>query len=336
MRKNVFILSLTIVVSFLAILASIKLLLETRQEVTQRKELTQVQALSPTPQVTVSPTPHPIRLIFTGDAMFDRHIRTNARQNGYDALVADLTPVLQSSDLVITNLEGPITSFESRSVGSEIGSTNNYIFTFDPEITQTLTKNNIRLVNLGNNHILNFGEKGLVQTINYLGQANIQYFGNTGTNLVSDTITLPIQNMSVTFVNYNQFVPDAEKRVFETLQKLPNSSDIIIIYTHWGNEYITQAESVIQDLAHRLIEAGADLVIGSHPHVVQQSEIYQGKTIYYSLGNFIFDQYFSPEVQSSIILQVLIDPTTQNTTFQEIPIKMTPDGKTLLRYTEDI
>lgn len=302
---------------------------------------TSTLSVTPTMIPTPSPTPAPISIIFTGDAMFDRHIRTNARRNGYEIVLSDLSDFFNQSDLVVTNLEGPITNYPSRSEGSIPGSTDNYYFTFDPQIVPVLKKNNINLVNLGNNHILNFGQDGLEQTLSFLDEANINYFGNTGTNLVDDyfiwqTKESTAKKLTLAFINHNQFVNKGETQSIATVkqihsQKEEKNIDLIIVYTHWGNEYQTVANTTIQNIAHRFIDAGADLIIGSHPHVVQQSEVYRGKTIYYSLGNFVFDQYFEENVKNGLMVKVVIDPTTLEMQFEEIPIIMTKEGRTLFK-----
>lgn len=332
MNKNLLIISLTALISFFSIVACFRLW-RSNYNLEQKPSAEHIlQKITPT--ITPTPPPQKINIIFTGDAMFDRHIRTNARKTGYDSILENLTEVLNQSDIVLANLEGPITNFPSRSENSEVGSTDNYFFTFDPQITSTLRKNNIYLVNLGNNHILNFGQEGIKQTLSYLDAANIDYFGNTGTNLVSDYIIKNFGNLNIALINHNQFVTGGKGKTLKALTNLPIKPDLIIIYAHWGNEYETNANTTIQNIAYQFIDEGADLVIGSHHHVVQQSEIYKGKTIYYSLGNFVFDQYFEPNVQNSILLKVNIDPENLNMLFEEVPIKMTKDGKTSLMYNE--
>jgi hypothetical protein len=102
-----------------------------------------------------------IRIMFVGDLMFDRGIRYYAQKNGGNEFIFDkIDPTLASNDLVVANLEGSITNEKSVSAGTVPGSPNNYFFTFDPSVAETLFNENIKLVNLGNNHILNFGQKG--------------------------------------------------------------------------------------------------------------------------------------------------------------------------------
>lgn len=270
-----------------------------------------------------------IKIIFAGDLMLDRYIRQVAEKKGYDYLLQELKPILLDSDLVVVNLEGPITDFPSRSIYSQIGSTDNFIFTFDPQVVPFLTRHNIKLVSLGNNHIHNFGSEGLRQTETYLQEDGVDFFGDTGQETDSSFKLIKLHGLRLGFVNYNQFVSGGGERTLSDIASLRDETDAIIVYTHWGNEYQTQANEVIQKQARQFIDQGADLIIGSHPHVVQQSEIYEGKKIYYSLGNFVFDQYFSAQTQEGLLVEVTIDPETRQFSFTEVPIKLLKNTQTV-------
>lgn len=285
---------------------------------------------SPLSLPTPSPTPLPvINLLFTGDAMFDRHVRSNSQTNGYDHIFSNIHALLAEQDIVITNLEGPITDNKSVSQNSIVGSPQNYVFTFDPAILPVLVNNNITLVNLGNNHILNFGTYGLDATTGYLTQHGINYFGNTGQTDVHRYRIINIKGTKFGFVNYNQFVKDGLTAAMSDLQIVRQQVDVMILYAHWGNEYVVTADEAIQILAHQFIDAGADAVIGSHPHVVQQSEIYQGKHIYYSLGNFIFDQYFMPETQQGLLVRLSLG-VDRSLTATEYRYSISPTSQIIL------
>lgn len=234
--------------------------------------------------------------------MFDRNIRMKAQAQGeYDFLLSSLAPVFDQADAVIANLEGPITDNPSRSVGSVPGSTDNYFFTFSPEILPTLTQWPF-IVNLGNNHILNFGQNGLTQTYQYLDQANLPHFGYVQANQEQHSYLIKeIGGMQFGLVNYNQFVEGGRERVLVDMAQIRSQVDVMTVYTHWGNEYVQENEAIRQ-LAYELVEAGADLIIGSHPHVVQGKEDYQDVRIYYSLGNMVFDQYFEEAVHNGLLV----------------------------------
>lgn len=264
------------------------------------------------PQSPSSPPNQSISILFAGDLMLDRHIRRIGETHGYDYIFEKIKPMLTDADLVVANLEGPITTNPSISINSAAGTPPNYIFTFDPVVIHTLVNHNIRLVNLGNNHIYNFGQDGLTQTTTYLNQAGIDYFGHTPltTNMHTYAI-IEVKDQKIAFVNYNQFIPNAITKTLEDIKTARPESDVVIVYCHWGNEYQTQPSTQQQRIAYQLIDAGADAIIGSHPHVIQPSEIYNDRPIYYSLGNFVFDQYFSTDTQRGLLIEITIDQNRQ-------------------------
>jgi poly-gamma-glutamate synthesis protein (capsule biosynthesis protein) len=272
-----------------------------------------------------------IKLIFLGDMMFDRQIRVSAERNGYDYLFQDVSKLLDSADLVVGNLEGSITTNESLSVGTEIGLKENYIFTFSPDVAQTLHDSNVRLVNLGNNHILNFGKQGLRDTIYYLEQNDVGYFGSVGGDLLEQSSKIvELGKVKIGFVNYNQYTDNGIDLAVADVIRIRKNVDILIVYAHWGTEYVKIAGDDVQHLAHTFIDYGADLIVGSHPHVIQRSEVYKGKKIYYSLGNFVFDQYFSEDTKEGLLVEVIIDYVTQELNFVERRVSLKENGQTLL------
>ncbi|KUK83576.1 MAG: hypothetical protein XD98_0304 [Microgenomates bacterium 39_6] len=272
-----------------------------------------------------------IKILFGGDLMFDRHIRLFAdKKGGYDFVLADLKNLFFDYDLVAANLEGPITDNSSVSAGTEPGAPDNFIFTFDPQVARTLFDHNIRLVSLGNNHILNFGRPGLVSTRQYLLDAGVDYFGFTGDSQ-GQTLIKKVDGVVLGFANYNQFIEGGLAAAREDINFLVGMVDWLILYAHWGNEYQSQAEPSIKELARDFVDQGVDLIIGSHPHVVEEKEIYQGRNIYYSLGNFVFDQYFSSEVMNGLLVGIEINKETKEIIdIQEWSIKMLPNGRTIL------
>lgn len=266
-----------------------------------------------------------VTILFAGDMMFDRYIRTQSDKNGKEGVLKNVSEELLSADVVVANLEGPITSNPSKSVGSAVGESRHFLFTFDPAWAKILFDANIRIVNLGNNHILNFGEAGLLETRKFLREAKVKFFGDPLDESLRVSIA-EIQGKKIGFVNYNQFYREAESRALLDIDRLRPDVEVLFVYTHWGAEYVP-ANAKQKELARRFIDRGADAVIGSHPHVVQEKEIYQGKTIYYSLGNFVFDQYFSPEVRRGLLVEATITPDNV-ISFRDIPVILSPDGKT--------
>jgi len=262
--------------------------------------------------------------------MFDRHIRQFINTNSVEFPLEPLAETFGQYDAVIANLEGPVTSYPSRSVNTVPGSTNNFIFTFDPSIVPLLKQHRF-IVNLGNNHILNFGANGVAQTKQFLIDGQVEFFGNTNTETQSSERVL-LKNfgkLTLAFVNYNQFVDRGLPTALADVVYARPLADLIIVMPHWGNEYQSTANVTVQNWAHQFIDAGSDLIIGGHPHVIQQSEEYSGKMIYYSLGNFVFDQYFEPAVQRGLLVSVEIKPD-KTMIFTEIPIQLERTGQTTL------
>jgi poly-gamma-glutamate capsule biosynthesis protein CapA/YwtB (metallophosphatase superfamily) len=270
-------------------------------------------------------------IIFVGDLMFDRYIREVANRKGNDFILKKITDDLNKSDFVVANLEGPITDKPSKSIGSEFESPENYIFTFNPNLISTLQKNNIKLVNIGNNHILNFGKDGLEQTIDNLKNNSIEYFGDVRNNPSKGRYRIiEINKIKIGFVNYNQFSKKSSENALEDIRKIKNRTDFVVVYTHWGKEYENKANISQKKLAHSFIDEGADLIIGSHPHVVQEREIYNEKLIYYSLGNFVFDQYFKEETKRGLIAKIKFNKKDGIKIIEEKEIFMLNNGQTVV------
>jgi len=273
-----------------------------------------------------SPVAEHAVVIFGGDMMFDRTIRAAIDQKGGDFIFSCIDDTLQRSDMVVANLEGPITATSSTSVGSPIGAPDNFTFTFAPSTAALLYAHHVGLVNLGNNHIENFGIAGVRSTIAFLSQAGVGYFGDP----LSDTVSRgELKGVKVAFIGYNEFIDHAQaaSTTIAQIKTARAGGYLPIVYTHWGIEYATTSPLSVQALAHEFVDAGAEIVIGSHPHVVEEHEIYKGKYIYYSLGNFIFDQYFSDAVDHGLLLSVDITSAgVQSVT--EIPIELDHDRRT--------
>jgi len=271
-----------------------------------------------------------VKILFVGDMMFDRWIRQMAERRGADFIFRGIDDLLMSEDLVIGNLEGPITGNSSVNLASEIGSRENYVFTFPPETAKLLYDKNIRVVNIGNNHILNFKESGLVETTKYLIENKVNFFGDVG-KIEKRFYIKEINGIKIAFINYNQFSKNGEGHTLDDLRSVKKfQPDFIVVYTHWGTEFTDRPGERNKELAHEFIDNGADLIIGSHPHVVQTKEEYKGKMIYYSLGNFIFDQYFNPNTQKGLAVEIKIDLDGVKS-FKEYSIEMKNDGRTVLK-----
>lgn len=273
----------------------------------------------------------PVVIGFGGDMMFDRYIRTRGDAVGFETLLSPLADVFSRHDLVVANLEGPITEFDSVSTGTQPLEPNNYVFTFPPETAGALRTAGITHVSLGNNHTLNFGNQGLSQTKQYLHDAGVAYFGEPFSERPHITT---IRGMRIGFVSFNEFAPPSQETVVRLLQELAGVTDFRIVYAHWGYEYEHEPNAQQRHIAHAFIDAGADIVVGAHPHVIQTNELYQGKHIYYSLGNLVFDQYWKESVRCGLFLTVTINPKDFSYTTQETTVYLEKDGSTSVATCE--
>lgn len=274
----------------------------------------------------------PVKILFVGDMMFDRYIRTAVGKYGkgnYEYVFEPIKEKLAEQNLVVGNLEGPITGKKSVSAETEIGGRGNFVFTFDPAVTKTLARNNIKLVNLGNNHILNQGKDGLIETKKYLAEVGVEYFGD------ENFLIKEIEGVKVGFVSYNYSVANSLEKTLEKIGEIRDKVDFLIVCPHWGMEYkIGDPGQQTKSAAYEFIYAGADLVIGTHPHVVQISEIYKGKKIYYSFGNFVFDQYFQKETMEGLGVELTINPDC-TLEYNELKFVMNRRGQTELMQNKD-
>ncbi|MFH1780579.1 MAG: CapA family protein [Candidatus Nealsonbacteria bacterium] len=256
-----------------------------------------------------------VSLVAVGDISYSRGVeRIVGKQEDINYPFLKIRDFLQSSDLVFGNLETPITQ------GREI-SDFEMIFRSNPGIEQALKQNGFSVLSLANNHTLNFGEEGLKDTFNYLTKAGIKYVG-AGNNEQEayGPVYIEEKGIKFAFFAYNDIdvVPVSYEagearagtafmrieKMAEAVKEAKQKADVIIVSMHAGIEYVGEPNESQVNFAHAAIDAGADLIIGHHPHVVQTMEKYRGKYIFYSLGNFVFDQPQSQETKEGLMIKV--------------------------------
>jgi poly-gamma-glutamate synthesis protein (capsule biosynthesis protein) len=275
------------------------------------------------------------KILFVGDMMFDRYIRKVGYTQGEDFVFSCkdsngmvLSDFLKDSDLVVGNLEGPITENASVSMFTTPGGDGNFTFTFPTNTAKLLAKDNIKLVSLGNNHIGNFGMEGLDSTKKFLTEAEVGFFGGYGGD--EAIYRIEINGNKISFISFNEFGIEPVESIVSKIKQEKSNKQTVIVYAHWGDEYVAPPQR-IKNIAKLFADAGADFVIGSHPHVVLSSEKIENTTVYYSLGNFIFDQYWNDEVSTGLVLEFLIEgkkPTDWK--IKEHKISIGRDGRTCL------
>jgi len=256
-----------------------------------------------------------VSLVAVGDISFSRGVeRIVRKENNTNYPFLKIQDYLKSADLVFGNLETPITQ------GSGIPDFE-MIFRSNPGTEQALKQGGFSILSLANNHTPNFGEKGLKDTFNFLENAGIKYVG-AGQNEQEACQPVYIENKGIKFAflayNDTDVVPayyEASANRFvtafmqidkttEAVKEAKQKADFVIVSMHAGIEYTGKPNNSQINFAHAVIDAGADLVIGHHPHVVQTLEKYKGKYIFYSLGNFVFDQPQSEETKEGLAIKV--------------------------------
>jgi poly-gamma-glutamate synthesis protein (capsule biosynthesis protein) len=239
-------------------------------------------------------------IFFGGDIMLGRDVAGMIAKNGNDYPFAKIKDVVSSADYAIANLEGPLTK-TNNAPGNDMR------FHFDPAMTPALSATGFDALSLANNHGLDQGAQGFADTKNNLTAAGLGYFGNaTGVDGQTLHFTVGGQNFAAIGAQdvYRQIDPDA---IAKEIAAEKAAGNFVIIYPHWGVEYSHAATKRQTTLAYAFIDAGADLVVGMHPHVVEGIEMHKGKLIFYSLGNLVFDQYFSAATQEGLGLRLNID-----------------------------
>ncbi len=265
-----------------------------------------------------------VSLWIAGDIMLDRNVHKKTQTVGegdYNFPFALLGTTTQQYDFRIANLEGPVT--DNRSIVSP----SNLSFTFSPNYLESL-KNNFEIVNLGNNHTNNFGKDGLKQTHNYLDQTGIKYFGDPYNTSSSLSLVIEKNDIKIGLVGFSQLIGYGFEDYLIEIKNLRSQVDYIIAMPHWGIEYNNVNPGQVQKTqAHQIIDAGADIIIAGHPHVIQPIEKYNDKLILYSLGNFIFDQYFSPETMRGLTVGLNLEKKDGKivSTLELLPIKINSD-----------
>lgn len=279
-------------------------------------------------------------ILFIGDMMFDREVRNTVNKHGYSYVFGDSPELFAGSDLVIGNLEGPITSNPSKTLlpdGSQIP--NLLTFTFPPETAMALKQSGVGMVTLANNHEENFGKAGINETKRYLDEAGVSYFGDPENKEEIATTTCR-GSICVGLIGYSQFSNPDDSEIIQQIHDLKKKVDFVVVFAHWGEEYNSGIIQSQRMLAHRWIDEGADLIIGAHPHVVEPIETYKGKTIFYSLGNYIFDQYFSFNTTHSIAARIHFSKSSYG--YDIVPVQNTgvrisiPDATTSSEILDSI
>lgn len=232
-----------------------------------------------------------------GDMMFGRSINYYFQGDRLLDVMAEFDKsVFVTKDLSMVNLEGPISSTPFPPDNTP----NNLIFNFPTKTVGVLTSLGINAVSLANNHTNNQGKVGVASTLKLLNNANIVPIGMENTFGDSSIAHFAKNETKVAVITIN--ILETSTNLESVIAKEKGDGFFVIVFPHWGVEYSATHSLSQEKLAHHWVDAGADLVVGSHPHVLQDSEVYKGRPIFYSIGNLLFDQTFSDATQRGIVL----------------------------------
>ena len=285
--------------------------------------------------------PYDFTLTFAGDINFDENWYTmrhyNRVENGiYDCISPELIQIMQDADIMCLNNE-----FTYSTGGSPLGKT--YTFRAHPSRVNILKELGVDIVTLANNHVYDYGEQALTDTMETLKEADILYCG-AGHNLeeAMAPVYFEIDGKKVAYVaasraEKSKVTPQAAEDspgilhcydtglFIETIKEAKENADYVIAYVHWGTEFTHVLEDVQLVTGKDYLDAGADVVIGAHPHCLQGIEYYNGKYIIYSLGNFWFNgqdidtmllnvRFYGDNTEEFIEVEVVPAFQTYNTT----------------------
>lgn len=228
-----------------------------------------------------------------GDMMLDRNVRQVIDDHDQDYILEKLAGAenrfFSGMDIISANLEGPFAN-SRRSTSKSIA------FRFNPDLLPMLKKYNFSIFSQANNHSYDMGAAGFEESKANLLAGGFSFYGAQYKIDDSSLLIKKIGDFNFGFIGINDTNASINvDKATELIRKARRDKavDYIIINAHWGEEYKQISNERERKLAHAFIDAGADVIIGHHPHVVQEMEIYKNRPIFYSLGNFIFDQYFS-------------------------------------------
>lgn len=270
-----------------------------------------------------------IKMIAVGDIMLSRAVEQKMMEyQDYKYPFLKTAEITSAADLVFGNLETAI-------IPGRIIKSGEMIFRTDPKSAEGLKFAGFNILSLANNHTMNFGKAGLESTIKVLDENNIS---RIGAGLNSEDIYKPaIKNIKgIKFVffaftySFDQRESSGEiygiadmsiEKMKEVVGKAELENDIVIVSMHAGTEYAISPNKQQKKFAREAIDAGADLIIGHHPHIVQTIEKYKDKYIIYSLGNFVFDQMWSDETRLGAMAEIIFeDKKIESVNF--IPVKI--------------
>lgn len=268
-----------------------------------------------------TPTPEPIviTLAAVGDVMLGRTVREQMIKKGdWSWPFRETGSRLAQAEVMVGNLEAPI-------VDNCTQHENRMVFCMNPEAMEGLIGSGFDVFTLANNHMLNYGTQGLESTKKYLEGAGILGSYN------GELVIKEVKGFKIGFLGYDDVSkPLNLNGVEQELASAAAITDMTITMVHWGNEYTASPSARQRQVAHAMKNGGADLILGSHPHWVQNVEKLGKTLIFWSLGNFVFDQMWSEETREGVIAEIrlqMTDDGLQKVEHGLVPVKIYEFGQ---------
>ena len=265
-----------------------------------------------------------VTLTFLGDIMLDRGVKNSVIKNfknDYSALFEKMDTI-KKSDIAFANLEGPASD-------QGVDQKNLYSFRMNPVTIPTLRGAGLSVLSVANNHIGDWGRIAFFDTLARLKENEILYAGGGNNKTEAETpAIIEKYGIKIGFLGFSDKGPDnmaadddragillANNPRFEEIIKTASKQvDYLVVSFHFGGEYKAKYNERQELLAHQAIDNGAKIVVGAHPHVVQDTEVYKNGFIAYSLGNFIFDQSWSKGTMQGMLLEIKLNKDGSMTT----------------------
>lgn len=266
-------------------------------------------------------------MVVCGDVMLGRGVATAMAQNGMFYPFEQMAPYLKSADLTFGNLEASLSQQGTPIPGKGIW------LRGDPEAAAALKEAGFDVLSVANNHILDYDSPALLDTLKYLRDQEIDPVG-AGKDLTEavQPVIKEVNGYKIAFIAATEMAdifwdysyprtfeakedrPGVQKldpdQLVEAVSALKDVVDLIIVSLHWGTEYSDYPLEVQRETAHRLVDAGAKLVLGHHPHCLQGMEVYKDSLIAYSLGNFVYDKQRLSKCQETVLMKIFFKDLT--------------------------
>ncbi|MGN0342771.1 MAG: CapA family protein [Roseburia sp.] len=268
---------------------------------------------------TVEETDGETELLFVGDVLICEETSEKYSAKGISGVLDDsLAELLNNADITMANEEFPF------STKGEPMEDKQYTFEGDPKQVTALLDMGVDVVSLANNHTLDFGDEAMLETFSVLDEAGISYVG-AGEDLdracelillerngktfgfLAASRVIPVTDWNILFHTPGMLCTYDDTLLLEQIEAADALCDVLTVYVHWGVEYQEYPEDYQRTLAQHYVDAGADLIIGSHPHCLQGIEYVDGVPVFYSLGNFVFGKYMA----KTMAVQVKVDEENQ-------------------------